>query len=149
MSGRPSPQNTRDNLSRHAKLQRDARTLRGAIVVGCLGIIFLTAAFRPLLAGDLPDVPKGAKVLHVSTDVDVYHWRVWNSARDGYEVYAVPTVASWPKYKWGAEIMLSPVPLCCGAMQSAVQWRKSEPLEPKRIAEVDASRNYRLFFRFK
>ncbi|QDU64245.1 hypothetical protein Pan216_51340 [Planctomycetes bacterium Pan216] len=124
------------------------RTFRLSLLV----LLLVCSNARPELVAEERDdtsIPKDAQVKRISDTVSLYHWKVPNKNETSYRVYGVPKVTAWPKYKWGAEIMLTPVPFCCGARDRSVQWLKSDPQEPRFLAEVPSGRSYRLFFRFK
>ena len=94
-------------------------------------------------------IPEDAVKKDISPDVTLYHWFVPVKGRNAYKLRAVAKVESWPRGVWGAEVTVTPVPLCCGAREHSVRWRKSEASQPKFVAELAAGSRYRIAFRFR
>ena len=90
------------------------------LAVAVLGV------WRPAPAVADEEIPQGAIKRVISPEVTLYHWFVPVKGRAAYQLRAVPKVSSWPRGVWGAEVTVTPVPLCCGARQHSVSWQGTD-----------------------
>lgn len=116
--------------------------------------------FALLLADGVPEakdkapalpkgVPADARKQEPYPTIQIYHWVRFDSARDRQEVYMLPVILEWPDKTWGAEVEMTPDPLCCGARQTQIRWRKSQTPRPSLLGYLSPGSSYRLEFEFQ
>lgn len=109
-----------------------------------------------LVSGEVPkapplpkEVPKDALLLVPTPMVRIYHWTRPEGSGNRIVTYVFPVIDEWPEKTWGAEIVMTPQPLCCGAKKTQLKWRKSQPLRPTQIGSVSQGSGYHLQFEFQ
>lgn len=98
----------------------------------------------PLPAG----VPEYAQLSAPTPGVRLYHWTRIDISRERQEVIGVAVVDEWPEKTWGAEVEMTPAPLCCGVQKTQVRWRKSQKMRPTILAFLPPTSSYSLAFKF-
>lgn len=94
-------------------------------------------------------VPKDALCQVVSASVRIYHWTLPHEEASKRKVMIFPVVDAWPKEAWGAEVVVTPVPFCCGAKRTLHSWRRSQRVEPIWAGTIRATSSYQLTFQFR
>lgn len=94
-------------------------------------------------------VPPDALCYVVSPTVRVYHWTAQHDEAVKRKVMIYPVVDEWQKDAWGAEVVVTPVPFCCGAKRTLYAWRRSERIQPVWAGTIAATSGYRLSFQFR
>lgn len=116
-------------------------------------LIVATSFIEPVPSPQVParpkEVPSDARVTEPWPTVHVYHWTRAESAGSRVQVYVYPVIDEWPDRTWGAEIVVTPQPFCCGAKKTSLKWRKSQPMRPTVMTFLGAGSGYRLDFEFQ
>jgi hypothetical protein len=93
-------------------------------------------------------VPRDASVVAPFPTIRIYHWTSVDS--DGRRrVQVFPAVDEWPEKSWGAEVVLTPIPFCCGAKRTSLKWRRSQPIRATTLAYLADGSQYQLSFEYQ
>ena len=112
-------------------------------------LIFLAPAESPEVPPRPKEVPKDAQLLVPTPMVRIYHWTRAEGAGGRVSTFVFPVIDEWPEKTWGAEIVMTPQPFCCGAKKTQLRWRQSQPLRPTTIGYLTPGSSYQLNFQFQ